>query len=68
MKQKSELPMMLSFHASDLREQTEAVPEGTALIGISTTGRAIAVDLDAESRTSWSAPSTAAAAPRSCAP
>lgn len=40
---------MLSFSAPDLREQIEALPEGTALIGISTTGRAIAVDLDTES-------------------
>ncbi|MGW8719185.1 hypothetical protein ACWGNR_07745 [Streptomyces althioticus] len=46
---KTALPTMLSFHAPDLREQIEAMPEGTALIGISTTGRAIAVDLDAES-------------------
>ncbi|WP_225828270.1 hypothetical protein [Streptomyces naphthomycinicus] len=40
---------MLSFSAPDLREQIEARPEGTALIGISTSGQAIAVDLDAES-------------------
>ncbi|WP_405533813.1 hypothetical protein OG592_43950 (plasmid) [Streptomyces avidinii] len=46
---KTALPKMLSFAAPDLREQIEALPEGTALIGISTTGRAIAVDLDAES-------------------
>jgi len=49
MQNKTALPTMLSFHAPDLREQIEAMPEGTALIGISTTGRAIAVDLDAES-------------------
>lgn len=48
MQNKTALPTMLSFHAPDLREQIEAMPEGTALIGISTTGRAIAVDLDAE--------------------
>ncbi|MFF3489584.1 hypothetical protein ACFYXC_41140 [Streptomyces sp. NPDC002701] len=42
------LPTMLSFSAPDLREQIEALPEGTALIGISTHGDAIAVDLDAE--------------------
>ncbi|MDX2871517.1 hypothetical protein QA995_43185 [Streptomyces scabiei] len=46
---KTALPKMLSFSAPDLREQIEALPEGTALIGISTSGRAIAVDLDAES-------------------
>ncbi|MFI5945523.1 hypothetical protein ACIBCB_35500 [Streptomyces uncialis] len=46
---KTVLPKMLCFSAPDLREQIEALPEGTALIGISTTGRAIAVDLDAES-------------------
>ncbi|MFE9258429.1 hypothetical protein [Streptomyces sp. NPDC006879] len=46
---KTALPTMLSFSAPDLREQIEALPEGTALIGISTSGRAIAVDLDAES-------------------
>ncbi|MGI5262298.1 hypothetical protein [Streptomyces angustmyceticus] len=40
---------MLSFSAPDLREQIEALPEGTALIGVGTTGRAIAVDLEAES-------------------
>ncbi|WP_406404171.1 hypothetical protein [Streptomyces uncialis] len=45
---KTVLPKMLSFSAPDLREQIEALPEGTALIGISTTGQAIAVDLDAE--------------------
>ncbi|MYY04741.1 MULTISPECIES: hypothetical protein [unclassified Streptomyces] len=45
---KTALPTMLSFAAPDLREQIEAMPEGTALIGISTDGRAIAVDLDAE--------------------
>jgi hypothetical protein len=45
---KTALPKMLSFSAPDLREQIEALPEGTALIGISTDGRAIAVDLDAE--------------------
>ncbi|MFD7704718.1 hypothetical protein [Streptomyces caelestis] len=46
---KTALPKMLSFSAPDLREQIEALPEGTALIGISTTGQAIAVDLDTES-------------------
>ncbi|WP_328723516.1 hypothetical protein OHT52_31110 [Streptomyces sp. NBC_00247] len=46
---KTALPTMLSFSAPGLREQIEAMPEGTALIGISTDGRAIAVDLDAES-------------------
>jgi hypothetical protein len=46
---KTALPKMLSFSAPDLREQIEALPESTALIGISTHGRAIAVDLDAES-------------------
>lgn len=46
---KTTLPKMLSFSAPDLREQIEALPEATALIGISTTGRAIVVDLDAES-------------------
>ncbi|MFK0017072.1 hypothetical protein [Streptomyces sp. NPDC091027] len=46
---KTVLPTMLSFSAPDLRERIEALPEGTALIGISTSGRAIAVDLDAES-------------------
>ncbi|WP_236246971.1 hypothetical protein [Streptomyces sp. CC210A] len=45
---KTALPTMLSFAAPDLHEQIEALPEGTALIGISTDGRAIAVDLDAE--------------------
>ncbi|MFD9435929.1 hypothetical protein [Streptomyces sp. NPDC060002] len=45
---KTALPKMLSFAAPDLREQIEALPEGTALIGISTDGRAIAVDLDVE--------------------
>ncbi|MER6103670.1 hypothetical protein ABT115_15430 [Streptomyces sp. NPDC001832] len=45
---KTALPKMLSFSAPDLREQIEALPEGTALIGISTDGRAIAVDLDVE--------------------
>uniref|UniRef100_UPI003673168D hypothetical protein n=1 Tax=Bacillus tropicus TaxID=2026188 RepID=UPI003673168D len=45
---KTALPTMLSFSAPDLREQIEALPEGTALIGISTDGRAIAVDLDAD--------------------
>ncbi|MEU2591298.1 hypothetical protein ABZ649_05435 [Streptomyces albidoflavus] len=45
---KTALPTMLSFSAPDLREQIEALPEGTALIGISTDGRAIAVDLTAE--------------------
>ncbi|MFJ6889713.1 hypothetical protein ACIQRC_33405 [Streptomyces californicus] len=45
---KTALPTMLSFSAPDLREQIEALPEGTALIGISTDGRAIAVDLNAE--------------------
>lgn len=45
---KTALPKMLSFSAPDLREQIEALPEGTALIGISTGGRAIAVDLDSE--------------------
>ncbi|MER7050054.1 hypothetical protein [Streptomyces jumonjinensis] len=49
MKKKTVLPKMLSFSAPDLREQIEALPAGTALIGISTLGRAIAVDLDAES-------------------
>lgn len=44
---KTALPTMLSFSAPDLREQIEALPEGTALIGISTDGRAIAIDLDA---------------------
>jgi len=45
---KTVLPKMLSFSAADLREQIEALPEGSALIGISTDGRAIAVGLDAE--------------------
>ncbi|MFK0182544.1 hypothetical protein ACIQVR_42090 [Streptomyces xanthochromogenes] len=45
---KTALPTMLSFSAPDLREQIEALPEGTALIGISTDGRAIAVDLDTD--------------------
>ncbi|WEO92710.1 hypothetical protein A6P39_000405 [Streptomyces sp. FXJ1.172] len=45
---KTALPKMLSFAAPDLREQIEALPASTALIGISTDGRAIAVDLDAE--------------------
>ncbi|MGW6882648.1 hypothetical protein ACWGEU_20575 [Streptomyces goshikiensis] len=45
---KTVLPTMLSFYAPDLREQIEALPEGTALIGISASGQAIAVDLDAE--------------------
>ncbi|MEU7158923.1 hypothetical protein [Streptomyces chrestomyceticus] len=45
---KTALPTMLSFAAPGLREQIEALPEGTALIGLSTSGRAIAVDLDAE--------------------
>ncbi|MFJ1789670.1 hypothetical protein ACIOML_35850 [Streptomyces anulatus] len=40
---------MLSFADPDLRAQIEAMPEGTALIGISTTGQAIAVDLNGES-------------------
>ncbi|MEV7906612.1 hypothetical protein [Streptomyces anulatus] len=43
------LPQVLHFTDPGLREQIEAMPEGTALIGISTTGRAIAVDLNAES-------------------
>ncbi len=46
---KTALPTILSFAAPGLREQIEALPEGTALIGVSTTGRAIAVGLDAES-------------------
>ncbi|WP_331757134.1 hypothetical protein OG582_39955 (plasmid) [Streptomyces anulatus] len=46
---KTALLTMLSFADPDLREQIEAMPEGTALIGISTTGKAIAVDLDSES-------------------
>ncbi|MFH7340700.1 hypothetical protein [Streptomyces sp. KHY 26] len=33
---KTVLPTKLSFHAPDLREQIEALPEGTALIGINT--------------------------------
>ncbi|MEW2308992.1 hypothetical protein AB0918_10200 [Streptomyces sp. NPDC006864] len=45
---KTALPTKLSFHAPDLREQIEALPEGTALIGISTHGDAIAVDLTGE--------------------
>ncbi|MGA4844807.1 hypothetical protein ACOBQB_00325 [Streptomyces sp. G5(2025)] len=45
---KTALPTMLSFSAPDLREQIEALPEGAALIGISTDGRAIAVDLTGE--------------------
>ncbi|MFJ2819005.1 hypothetical protein [Streptomyces sp. NPDC087294] len=45
---KNALPTMLSFTAPNLREQIEALPEGTALIGISTHGDAIAVDLNAE--------------------
>ncbi|MGQ7754908.1 hypothetical protein ACUN29_41905 (plasmid) [Streptomyces sp. WC2508] len=49
MKQKNTPLTMLSFYAPDLREQIEAMPEGTALIGISTTGQAITVDLDSES-------------------
>ncbi|MFI9019162.1 hypothetical protein ACIGZI_34555 [Streptomyces griseus] len=44
---KTALPTMLNFSAPDPREQIEALPEGTALIGISTDGRAIAVDLTA---------------------
>ncbi|MFE9403998.1 hypothetical protein ACFYNY_19720 [Streptomyces sp. NPDC006530] len=44
---KTALPMMLSFSAPDLREQIEALPEGTALIGLSTDGHAITVDLGA---------------------
>ncbi|HEY9327000.1 MAG TPA: hypothetical protein VIS09_01970 [Streptomyces sp.] len=40
---------VLHFTDPGLREQIEALPEGTALIGISTTGRAITVDLDGES-------------------
>ncbi|MFE9016833.1 hypothetical protein [Streptomyces cyaneofuscatus] len=40
---------MLSFGDPDLRAQIEAMPEGTALIVISTTGQAIAVDLNGES-------------------
>lgn len=43
------LPQFLHFTDPGLREQIEALPEGTALIGISTTGQAIAVDLNAES-------------------
>ncbi|MGW8779797.1 hypothetical protein ACWGNM_17295 [Streptomyces sp. NPDC055796] len=43
------LPQMLYFTDPSLREQIETLPEGTALIGISTTGRAIAVDLETES-------------------
>lgn len=46
---KTALLTMLSFADPDLRKQIEAMPEGTALIGISTTGQAIAVDLDGES-------------------
>ncbi|MEU5972023.1 hypothetical protein [Streptomyces globisporus] len=46
---KTALLTMLSFTDPDLRQQIEAMPEGTALIGISTTGQAIAVDLDGES-------------------
>ncbi|MFB8406097.1 hypothetical protein [Streptomyces sp. NPDC055912] len=45
---KTALPTMLSFSAPNLREQIEALPEGTALIGLGTDGRAIAVDLDGE--------------------
>jgi hypothetical protein len=43
------LPQVLHFTDPGLREQIEAMAEGTALIGISTTGRAIAVDLNGES-------------------
>ncbi|MFF8732198.1 hypothetical protein ACF073_37895 [Streptomyces sp. NPDC015171] len=39
----------LICYAPDLREQIEALPEGTSLIGISTTGQTITVDLDSES-------------------
>lgn len=42
------LPQVLHFTDPGLREQIEALREGTALIGISTDGRAVAVDLDAE--------------------
>ncbi|MER5886937.1 hypothetical protein ABT160_24200 [Streptomyces sp. NPDC001941] len=45
---KTALPTMLSFTDPGLREQIEALPEGTVLIGVSTDGRAVAVDLDAE--------------------
>ncbi|MGK5546683.1 hypothetical protein ACSNOH_18415 [Streptomyces sp. URMC 127] len=40
------LPTLLRFTDPGLREQLEALPDSTALIGISTDGTAIAVDLD----------------------
>ncbi|MCG7525156.1 hypothetical protein MHW47_11990 [Streptomyces sp. OfavH-34-F] len=40
------LPQVLRFTDPGLREQLEALPEGTALIGIGTDGTAIAIDVD----------------------
>ncbi|WP_424893237.1 hypothetical protein [Streptomyces sp. XH2] len=40
------LPKMLRLTDPGLREQLEALPDSTALIGISTNGTAIAVDID----------------------
>ncbi len=64
---KTALPTMLSFSAPDLREQIEALPEGTALIGLSTDGRAIAIDLDACPHV-LVCTSSGGAAPPCCAP
>jgi hypothetical protein len=41
------LPKLLRLTDPGLREQMEALPDSAALIGISTDGRAIAVDIDA---------------------
>ncbi|MER8225388.1 hypothetical protein ABTZ58_33515 [Streptomyces sp. NPDC094143] len=41
------LPKLLRLTDPGLREQLEALPDSAALIGISTDGRAIAVDIDA---------------------
>ncbi|MFD5185029.1 hypothetical protein ACFWMQ_21020 [Streptomyces sp. NPDC058372] len=41
------LPKLLRLTDPGLREQPEALPDSAALIGISTAGRAIAVDIDA---------------------
>ncbi|MFJ8637432.1 hypothetical protein [Streptomyces sp. NPDC093568] len=41
------LPKLLRLTDRSLREQPEALPASAALIGISTNGRAIAVDIDA---------------------
>ncbi|MFV0126127.1 hypothetical protein ACLGI4_29020 [Streptomyces sp. HMX112] len=41
------LPKLLRLTDPGLREQLQALPDSAAVIGISTDGRAIAVDVDA---------------------